>query len=72
MDKRGHVAFFCLALFFLWTSAAALLSPKGVNYEGEVTRSRVLPSFPRAHGCKVTTSDNYEADISLLYMQFKL
>ncbi|KAL5179525.1 Protein NSP-INTERACTING KINASE 1 [Glycine soja] len=33
MERRRDVALFCLALFFLWTSVAALLSPKGVNYE---------------------------------------
>ncbi|KAL2349050.1 hypothetical protein Fmac_003050 [Flemingia macrophylla] len=33
MERRGDVALFCLALFFLWTSVAGLLSPKGVNYE---------------------------------------
>ncbi|XP_061340750.1 protein NSP-INTERACTING KINASE 1 [Gastrolobium bilobum] len=33
MERRGDVVFFCLALFFLWTSVAGLLSPKGVNYE---------------------------------------
>ncbi|KAF1890088.1 hypothetical protein Lal_00025420 [Lupinus albus] len=35
MEKRGDIAFFCLALFFLWTSVSGLLNPKGVNYEVE-------------------------------------
>ncbi|KAJ7943254.1 NSP-interacting kinase-like protein [Quillaja saponaria] len=33
MERREHIVLCCLAFFFLWTSAAALLSPKGVNYE---------------------------------------
>jgi len=35
MERRGDVALFCLALFFLSTSVVGLLSPKGVNYEGD-------------------------------------
>ncbi|KAI4345841.1 hypothetical protein L6164_012930 [Bauhinia variegata] len=35
MEKRVDIAFFCSAFFLLWTleEVAALLSPKGVNYE---------------------------------------
>ncbi|KAL5123507.1 Protein NSP-INTERACTING KINASE 1 [Glycine soja] len=39
MERSGDVALFCLALFFLWTSVAALLSPKGVNYEVQALMS---------------------------------
>ncbi|CAL0315287.1 unnamed protein product [Lupinus luteus] len=35
MERRRDITFFCLALFFLWTSVAGLLSPKGVNFEVE-------------------------------------
>ncbi|KAJ7954006.1 NSP-interacting kinase-like protein [Quillaja saponaria] len=33
MERRKDAALCCLTFFFLWTSAAALLSPAGVNYE---------------------------------------
>ncbi|CAJ1932214.1 unnamed protein product [Sphenostylis stenocarpa] len=39
MEKRGDVALCCLALFFLWTSVAGLLSPKGVNSEVQALMS---------------------------------
>ncbi|QCD89909.1 protein NSP-INTERACTING KINASE 1-like [Vigna unguiculata] len=39
MERIGDVALFCLALFFLSTSVAGLLSPKGVNYEVQALMS---------------------------------
>ncbi|KAL9325143.1 hypothetical protein ACSQ67_005788 [Phaseolus vulgaris] len=39
MERRGDVALFCLALFFLSTSVVGLLSPKGVNYEVQALMS---------------------------------
>lgn len=46
MEMRGDdVALFCLALFFLWTSVSGLLSPKGVNYEGDNYKEALFSSI---------------------------
>lgn len=62
MERIGDVALFCLALFFLSTSVAGLLSPKGVNYEGD------FPYFIEHISVRSISCPNK----FLSYMQFKL